>query len=88
MSRDQGAWSRIGFYSAAVFPALLFAGYGVFSQNLVAMAVAFGGLFFFVIWMISQELSHIAPYISVFQKVMAHEQRAAHAQQSAGTERA
>lgn len=84
MTRNQGVWSTIGFYSAAVVPSLLFAGYGVSAENLVAMAVAFGALLFFVIWLISRELSYVAPFLSIFRKIMAHEQRAALGQPVAG----
>ena len=72
---DASKASRLGFYAAALLPASVFGVYGVVKSDLVALGLAFAGLFLFVLWRISQELQYLKPTIGVFQKVAAHEKR-------------
>jgi hypothetical protein len=68
-----GVTSRIWFYGSFVIPFLSLALYGASEANLVALEVAFGGLFAFVLWLITYELRFYTTYITLFRKIADHE---------------
>jgi hypothetical protein len=45
--------SRWSWYVVYLLPMIVFAGYGVMQQDVVAIAVAFGALFLFLVWTLS-----------------------------------
>lgn len=63
-----------GWYAAALIPVLVFAIYGFFRKDFVAVTIAFIGLVILVWWRLSQEFSALAAHQSLFQKVLRHEQ--------------
>ncbi len=76
VARDRsGASSRVGLYAAVLTPMLLFAGYGLVTQDFVAELLAFVGVFLFIVWRASQELGHLKVAQSALRKVAEHERR-------------
>jgi len=77
MARDGNSrGTRIGFYASVLIPALLFAGYGIFSWDVLAVAFAFIGLLIFFGWRISRELAIANTFKSLCQKILEHERDA------------
>jgi|KBSMisStandDraft_5_1062788.scaffolds.fasta_scaffold531543_3 hypothetical protein len=76
LGRDRyGKWSRLGFYSAVMLPSILFGAYGILTLDAVAVFIAFLGLFIFLAWRISQEVSRVEAYKGLLRKVLEHEER-------------
>ena len=76
VARDRhGVAGRIGFYAAVLTPMLLFAAYGLLTQDFIAELLAFLGVFLFVLWRASQELGLFRVAQSALRKVAEHERR-------------
>jgi len=76
VARDRhGVAGRVGFYMAVLTPMLLFAAYGVLTQDFIAEFLAFLGAFLFVLWRASQELGLFKVGQSALRKVADHERR-------------
>jgi hypothetical protein len=76
VARDRhGVAGRVGFYAAVLTPMLLFAVYGLLTQDSVAELLAFLGVFLFVLWRASQELGFLKVAQSALRKVADHERR-------------
>lgn len=71
-SKD-GNFSRLGFYSTALVPAMGFGAYGLISSDSTALALAFIGLLFFTLSRITAEIKHTPMYFSIFAKIDAFE---------------
>ena len=72
-SADRSGGQRLAFYAAMLSPMFAFGIYGLFRGDLVALAIAFAGLAFFLIWRIAQEMKSAPLYFSVFSKIEALE---------------
>src|SRR5579864_3016026 len=87
-SRDRhGPLSRLGFYGSVLVPILLFAGYGIFAPNLLAMGFALVGLLIFVGWQMSRQFMQLSIYKSLFRKVSEHETDVGRTLASVGADR-
>jgi uncharacterized membrane protein YoaK (UPF0700 family) len=76
IARDRsGSSGRIGLYAAVLTPMLLFAGYGLITQDFIAELLAFLGVFLFVLWRATQELSFLKVAQSALRKVAEHERQ-------------
>ena len=74
MARDRnGRWSRLTFYGSIVGPLLAFAVYGAINRDFAALLIAFGGLFVFLLWRVSQEFDRLDTYKAACIKVVEHE---------------
>ena len=65
--------SRLGFYGSLLVPLVAFAVYGAIKQDFVALLVAFGGLFLFVLWRPGYEFGRVETYKAACRKVVEHE---------------
>ena len=61
--------SRLSFYAAALFPALVFGIYGMLHKDIVALGLAFVGLVGFLVWRVSRELRFAPLHHSLFVKL-------------------
>ena len=68
-------WSRFLFYASVIVPLLAFGVYGTATQDLAALIIGFGGLFFFVLWRLTQEFEHVETYKSASKKIVEHERK-------------
>jgi len=71
--RSQDAFSRLGYYAAILLPLVVFAIYGLAKRDVVAIAIAFGGLLLYQLWNIGHDLSRVAIYRSLMTKMAARE---------------
>ncbi len=62
-------WSWYGVY---LLPMIVFAGYGVFQRDVVAIAVAFGALLVFILWSLYGGVQSITHLRGVFTKYEAY----------------
>lgn len=68
--------ARLGFYTAALVPAIGFGGYGLIRSDFLALAMAFLGLLFFVLWRMAGEVKSSPLFFSIFSKIEALERDA------------
>ncbi|MHB8653660.1 MAG: hypothetical protein ACYDA9_07260 [Terriglobia bacterium] len=57
------------FNAAMLVPFVLFAVYGLYRQDVIALAVAFFGLLIYQTWRISRELKHSKTFTSICKKL-------------------
>lgn len=67
---DKGNLDRLWFYVAVLAAPVAMAIYGLLRRDYLALAVAFFGLLVLVAWSIARELSHVAQFRSVSQKLV------------------
>lgn len=72
----QGAPQRLLFYAVVLAPLVAFAVHGVRRDDVDAILVAFGGLFFFNLWHVVEEVRHTGRFQSIFRKLSAHQREA------------
>lgn len=60
---------RLFFNAAMLVPFVLFAVYGLYRQDAIALAVAFFGLLIYQTWLISRELKYSKVFCSICKKL-------------------
>ncbi|GAK49163.1 hypothetical protein U14_00381 [Candidatus Moduliflexus flocculans] len=63
---------RWSWYFVYLFPMLLFAGYGLLKHDILALAVAFGALFIFVIWVLYSGIKGVEHLRNILAKYDAY----------------
>ena len=69
--RYAGSW--VAYYAAILIPMVVFAVYGVVKRDVVAVAIAFGGILLYQLWSIANDLSRREIYRSLMTKVAERE---------------
>ena len=67
----RGSW--LAYYAAILVPMVLFAVYGVIKRDVIAVAIAFGGLLLYQLWNIAHDHSRRDIYRSLMMKVAERE---------------
>ena len=68
-AQEESSLHRWGFYLAALVPIFAFGGYGIVRQDLVALGMAFFGLFGFFIWYVSASRRYSRSLASICRKI-------------------
>ena len=71
--RSQDMGSRIAFYLAILLPMVAFAIYGLVRRDVVAIAIAFGGILLYQLWTIAYEFARVETYRSLMTKLAERE---------------
>jgi len=67
--KSPGKLDRLSWYAAFLVPFILFAVYGLYRQDAIALAVAFFGLLIYQAWRISAELKSSRLICSICKKL-------------------
>jgi hypothetical protein len=66
-----GSW--LAFYAAILMPMVAFAAYGVVKRDVIAVAIAFGGVLLYQLWSIAHDFSRRETYRSLMTKIAERE---------------